>query len=156
MWGWHFIYWQFLPRQPSLHLLAHSKTSNLNIFWQCLITVYHQRLWDFIFLNYTCDVIMMLKTCFFALSGISTLLVVTARLRNPILCNRLFSHKVITTTFFTASSPVPLSKTTTVVAAIERLTQALTYEKQGRVIIARLIAKLGGYRRVKSCMPSAK
>ena len=58
--------------------------------------------------------------------SISTLLVVAAHLRNPILCNRLFPHEVVTTTFFTDSSSVLLSKTIAVVTAIEQLTVKLT------------------------------
>ena len=60
------------------------------------------------------------------MSSISTLLVVAAHLRNPILCNRLFPHEVVTTTFFTDSSSLLLSKTIAVVAAIEQLTAKLT------------------------------
>ena len=34
--------------------------------------------------------------------------------------------------------------------------QALAYENQGRAIIAHLVSKFRGYRRVKSCMPPTK
>ena len=100
MWGWYF----FIVDSCHANLLCtfwrHDKTSNLNIFWRCL---------------------SLFITKHFALSGTLTLLVVSARLWNLILCNRLFPHVVATTTFFADSSSVLLSKSIAVVAAIERL-----------------------------------